>query len=543
MENTKEIFFGRTCHEGLMTGVNALAEAVGSTLGPKGRNVIIPNKFGTPHITKDGVTVAKAITFKDEMKNAGAQLVKDVASKAAEEAGDGTTTATILTQAILTEGFKHTSAGINPVFLKRGMEKAVKDVVSHIENLAQEVGDDWSKIKQVATISANNDDAIGGIITEALQLVKKDGLVTVEMGSTSGDINIRFTEGMQIEKGWLQPLFVTDPEKMEASYNNVNILIVDDAINTAKDLVGIIQWSMQDNKPLVVIAHDITGDALQTLLLNRLKANLAVLPVKAPNFGEGRTEILEDIAILTGGVVVSPKMGMKLSQFEPTWVGQAGKVTSTKDTTLFIDPCGEKIAIGARVEHLKNMIARETEEWDKEQLQKRLSKLAGGAAIIEVGGMSEVEMKEKKDRVDDALAATRAAIEEGIVPGGGSTFAKIAYALKTASPSEGMETGSEERVGYDVIISSIEKPLLRICDNAGVSGQVILNKVQETELGYNALTDTLTNLIEEGIIDPAKVLRVALQNAASVAITLLTTSCIICDETVEQQSHCTCCAN
>lgn len=540
MENAKELIFGRACHEGLMAGVDALAEAVGSTLGPKGRNVIIPNKFGTPHITKDGVTVAKAIAFKDEMKNAGAQLVKDVASKAAEEAGDGTTTATVLTQAILTEGFKHITAGVNPVFLKKGMDKAVKDVVRAIEYLSQEVGDDWEKIRQVATISANNDKAIGDIITEALQLVKKDGLVTVEMGSTSGDVNIRFTEGMQIDKGWLQQLFVTDVEKMEASYNNVNILIVDDTINTAKDLVGIIQWSMQDNKPLVVIAHDITGDALQTLLINRLKANLAVLPIKAPNFGEGRTEILEDIAILTGGVVVSPKMGMKLSQFAETWVGRAGRVTSTKDTTLFIDPCGEKIAIGARVEALKGQIARETEEWDKEQLQKRLSKLAGGAAVIEVGGMSEVEMKEKKDRVDDALAATRAAIEEGIVAGGGSTFAKIAYTLKGANLRDDLLCGSEERIGYDVIISSIEKPLLRICENAGVPGLVVLNKVQDSPLGFNALTEQYTDLIEDGIIDPAKVLRVALQNAASVATTLLTTSCIICEEETHE-GHCKCC--
>lgn len=540
MENAKELIFGRACHEGLMAGVDALAEAVGSTLGPKGRNVIIPNKFGTPHITKDGVTVAKAIAFKDEMKNAGAQLVKDVASKAAEEAGDGTTTATILTQAILQEGFKHITAGVNPVFLKKGMEKAVKDVVKAIEYHSQEVGDDWEKIRQVATISANNDKAIGDTITEALQLVKKDGLVTVEMGSTSGDVNIRFTEGMQIDKGWLQQLFVTDVEKMEASYNNVNILIVDDTINTAKDLVGIIQWSMQDNKPLVVIAHDITGDALQTLLINRLKANLAVLPVKAPNFGEGRTEILEDIAILTGGVVVSPKMGMKLSQFAETWVGQAGKVTSTKDTTLFIDPCGEKVAIEARIESLKGQIARETEEWDKEQLQKRLSKLAGGAAVIEVGGMSEVEMKEKKDRVDDALAATRAAIEEGIVAGGGSTFAKIAYNLKGANLGDDLLCGSEERIGYNVIISSIEKPLLRICENAGVAGLVVLNKVQDSPLGFNALTEQYTDLIEDGIIDPAKVLRVALQNAASVATTLLTTSCIICEEETHE-GHCKCC--
>ena len=540
MENAKELIFGRACHEGLMAGVDALAEAVGSTLGPKGRNVIIPNKFGTPHITKDGVTVAKAIAFKDEMKNAGAQLVKDVASKAAEEAGDGTTTATVLTQAILTEGFKHITAGVNPVFLKKGMDKAVKDVVKAIEHHSQEVGDDWEKIRQVATISANNDKAIGDTITEALQLVKKDGLVTVEMGSTSGDVNIRFTEGMQIDKGWLQQLFVTDVEKMEASYNNVNILIVDDTINTAKDLVGIIQWSMQDNKPLVVIAHDITGDALQTLLINRLKANLAVLPIKAPNFGEGRTEILEDIAILTGGVVVSPKMGMKLSQFAETWVGRAGKVTSTKDTTLFIDPCGEKIAIEARIESLKGQIARETEEWDKEQLQKRLSKLAGGAAVIEVGGMSEVEMKEKKDRVDDALAATRAAIEEGIVAGGGSTFAKIAYNLKKRDFGDDFLCGSEERIGYNVIISSIEKPLLRICENAGVPGLVVLNKVQDSPLGFNALTEQYTDLIEDGIIDPAKVLRVALQNAASVATTLLTTSCIICEEETHE-GHCKCC--
>lgn len=532
----KVIISGKIATEKLQKGVNELADAVGSTLGPKGRNVIIPATVGTPHVTKDGVTVAKAICFADECENAGAQLVKDVASKVVEEAGDGTTTATILTQAIVNEGYKQLAAGVNPIFLKRGIDKAVADVVEQIKAMAEPVGEDYDKILNVATISANNDPTIGSIVTEAMKMVKKDGIVTVEAGSANGEINIRYTEGMQIDKGFLNGIFVTNAEDMSAEYTSPNILIVDDTINTANDLVEIMRFSLQTtNKPLVLVAHDVTGDALQMLLLNRLKSNVAVLAVKAPNFGEGRTAILEDIACLTGGVVVNPKMGMKLASFDPAWFGSCSKVTSTKDSTLFIDGAGDKAVIDARVQSLKVLIENTEDQWDKEQLQKRLAKLAGGAAVIEVNAVSEVEMKEKKDRVDDALAATRAAIQEGIVIGGGCAFAKIAKHL-----SNPYRNGSEEGVGYELIKSSITKPILKICANAGVSGDVVLNKVLDLPEcdGYNALTNEFENLFKAGVIDPAKVLRVAIENAASVAGTLLTTSCIIAND--EKNKECTC---
>lgn len=538
----KIIITGKEVVEGLQKGVNALADAVGSTLGPKGRNVIIPPTVGTPHVTKDGVTVAKSICFADEVENAGAQLVKDVASKAADEAGDGTTTATVLTQAIVNEGFKQLAAGVNPIFLKRGMDKAVKDVVAEIEKTATPIGDDFDKVLSVATISANNDPEIGKIVTEAMKQVKRDGIVTVEAGQGNGEMSIEYTEGMQIDKGYLANLFVTDTEKMTATYQNPNILIVDDIINTAKDLVDILTFSIQQqNKPLVILAHDVTGDALQMLLLNRLKANITALAIKAPNFGEGRTQILEDIAVLTGGVVVNPKMGMKLSQFDPVWFGSCAKVESTKDTTSFVDGRGTEGAIEARCQQIKNLIENTEDQWDKEQLQKRLSKLAGGAAIISVNAMSEVEMKEKKDRVDDALAATRAAVQEGIVIGGGCTFAKIAKHLAETSQIA-TETGSEEGIGYNLILSSIRKPILKICNNAGISGEVVLNTVQALpgNEGYNALTDKYENLMESGVIDPAKVLRVALQNAASVAGTLLTTSCIVVNDKKANECGCNC---
>lgn len=540
----KIIISGKEASEKLQKGVNSLANAVGSTLGPKGRNVILPSNVGTPHVTKDGVTVAKSISFNDETENAGAQLVKDVASKAADEAGDGTTTATVLAQAIVNEGYKQLAAGVNPIFLKRGIDKAVKDVVEEIKKVAEPIGENYDKILSVATISANNDSEIGKIVTEAMKQVKKDGIVTVEAGQGSGEMDIKYAEGMQIDKGYLANLFVTDAEKMVASYQNPNILIVDDNINTANDLVDILSYSIKEqNKPLVILAHDVAGDALNMLLLNRLKANVTVLAIKAPNFGEGRTQTLEDIAILTGGIVVNPKMDMKLSQFDPAWFGTCAKVESTKDTTIFVDGGGEKAVIEARCNQIKTLIDNTEDQWDKEQLQKRLAKLAGGAAVITVNAMSEVEMKEKKDRVDDALAATRAAIQEGIVIGGGCTFAKIADILKKTS-SLAKETGSEEGIGYNLILSSICKPLLKICSNAGVAGEVVLNTVQRMEdpkEGYNALINEYENLMASGVIDPAKVLRVAIQNAASVAGTLLTTSYVVInDKSAEKEC---CCGN
>lgn len=521
----KIIISGKEAIEKLQKGVNELANAVGSTLGPKGRNVIIPSTVGTPHVTKDGVTVARAISFADESENAGAQLVKDVASKVVEDAGDGTTTATVLAQAIINEGYKQLAAGANPIFIKKGIDCAVKDVVEAIEKMSEPVGDDYGKILNVATISSNNDGNIGNIVTKAMQMVKNDGIVTVEAGNANGEMDIRYTEGMQIDKGFLNGLFVTNPEELTAEYASPNVLIVDDSINTAKDLVDILNFSIQTkNKPLVILAHDVTGDALQMLLINRLKTNLAVLAVKAPNFGEGRTAILEDIATLTGSTVISPKYGMKLASFDPGWFGTCSKVTSTKDSTLFIDGAGNKEVINARIDTLKVQIENTDDQWDREQMQKRLAKLAGGAAVIEVNAVSEVEMKEKRDRVDDALAATRAAIQEGTVIGGGCAFAKIAFDMENPYLDN-----QEEHIGYKIIKKAIVKPLLTICQNAGVSGEVVLEKVQHngsTE-GYNALTGQYENLQKSGVIDPAKVLRVAIQNAASVAGTLLTTACII----------------
>ena len=535
----KVIVFGEDAQRKLLKGVNSLADAVGSTLGPKGRNVIIPPTVGIPHVTKDGVTVAKAISFTDEVENAGAQLVKEVASKAADEAGDGTTTATVLAQTIVNEGYKQLAAGANPIFLKRGIDKAVKDVVEEIAKHAVEVGEDYDKVLSVATISANNDPEIGAIVTEAMQKVGRNGIVTVEAGQGNGEMNVKYTEGMQIDKGYLANLFITDPDKMIASYQNPNILFVDDSINTANDLLDIMTYSIKNqNRPLVIVAHDVAGEALQFLLINRIKSNTSVLAIKAPNFGENRTQILEDLACLSGGVVVNPKLGMKLSQFDPAWFGKCAKVESTKDSTIFVDGAGDATALEARQKYLSTLIDNTTDQWDKEQLQKRLAKLSGGVAVITVNAMSEVEMKEKKDRVDDALAATKAAIQEGIVIGGGCTFAKISKIL-TDKLKKGKETNREETVGYKLILSSIQQPLLKICRNSGVSGEVVLDKVLSflgTDYGYDALKDKYSDLMKEGIIDPAMVLRVALQNAASVAGTLLTTSCIIVNDKSEECS-------
>lgn len=525
----KVIISKKDAQEKILAGVNKLADTVGATLGPKGKNVIIPSRMNaTPHVTKDGVTVAKAISFTDEAENAGAQLVKDVAQKVALEAGDGTTTATILAQAIINQGFECLNNGVNPVLFKKGMEQAVKDVVEELEKVAVPIGEDYDKVLSVATISGNNDKSIGQIVTEAMQKVGKNGIITVEAGQGQGEMSVKHTEGMEIERGYLANLFVTDAERMIASYQNCNILIVDDTINVRDNILDIMAFSIREqNKPLVIIAHDIAGEALQFLLVNRLQTQAPVLAIKAPGFAENRTQILEDIAIMTGGVVVNPKMGMKLSQFQPTWLGRCAKIESTKDSTLIIEGQGAKAEIDVRCKMLEKIISETPDDWDREQYQKRLAKLSGGAAVIQINAMSEVEMKEKKDRIDDALAATRAAVQEGIVPGGGSTFIKIhSFLVDKAIKME--ENGF--KTGYCTILTAICEPLARICKNADLEPAEIFEEVQTSGKGYNALTDKFEDLLESGVIDPAKVLRVAIQNASSVAVTLLTTSSIIIDD-------------
>lgn len=531
----KVIIAGKDAQEKILAGVNKLANTVSSTLGPKGRNVIIPSKMGTPHVTKDGVTVAKAICFKDEAENAGAQLVKDVANKVVQEAGDGTTTATLLTQSIVSQGFEALNNGINPVGLKKGMQLAVKDVVAKLEEVSIPIGEDYDKILSIATISGNNDSEIGNIVTEALKKVGKNGIVTVEAGQGQGEMSVKYTEGMQIDRGYMANLFVTDMERMIASYQNPNILFVDDIINNSQDILDIMSYSLREqNKPLVIVAHDVAGEAMQFLLINRLKSQSPVLAIKAPGFGDNRTQIMEDIAILTGGVVVQPKLGMKLSQFSPSWLGKCSKVESTKDSTLFIEGKGQKAEIEARCRLLEKVISETSEDWDREQFQKRLAKLSGGAAVIQINAMSEVEMKEKKDRIDDALAATRSAVQEGIVPGGGSTFIQIGRELFHKLDL----LFDDWKPGYSIILEALTAPFKKICENSEVDVEKkfeeLLNSLSEGK-GYNALTDEFMNLMEAGVIDPAKVLRVSLQNAASVAITLLTTSSIIIDDpTIEK---------
>lgn len=531
----KIIIAGKDAQEKILAGVNKLANTVSSTLGPKGRNVIIPSKIGSPHVTKDGVTVAKAICFKDEAENAGAQLIKDVANKVVQEAGDGTTTATLLAQSIVNKGFEALNAGVNPVGLKKGMELAVKDIVAKLEEISTPIGEDYDKILSVATISGNNDSEIGNIVTEALKKVGKNGIVTVEAGQGQGEMSVKYTEGMQIDRGYMANLFVTDPERMISSYQNPNILFVDDIINNSQDILDIMSYSLREqNKPLVILAHDVAGEAMQFLLINRLKSQSPVLAIKAPGFGENRTQIMEDIAIMTGGVVVQPKLGMKLSQFQPAWFGKCAKIESTKDSTLFIEGKGQKAEIEARCRLLEKVISETSEDWDREQFQKRLAKLSGGAAVIQINAMSEVEMKEKKDRIDDALAATRSAVQEGIVPGGGSTFIQIGNELfrKLALLSD------DWKPGYSIILEALTSPFKKICENSEVDVESMFEELLFSlpkGKGYNALTDEFTNLMEAGVIDPAKVLRVSLQNAASVAITLLTTSSIIIDDpTIEK---------
>ena len=522
----KEIKFNSDARELLKSGVDQLANAVKVTLGPKGRNVVIGKKFGAPQITKDGVTVAKEVELEDNFENAGAQLVKSVASKTGDDAGDGTTTATILTQAIVTEGLKNVTAGANPMDLKRGIDKAVAKVVEHIKASAEVVGDNYDKIEQVATVSANNDPEIGKLLADAMRKVSKDGVITIEESKTR-ETSIGVVEGMQFDRGYLSGYFVTDTDKMECDMENPYILIYDKKISNVKDFLPILQPAAESGRPLLVIAEDVDSEALTTLVVNRLRAGLKICAVKAPGFGDRRKAMLEDIAVLTGGVVISEEKGLSLDKATLEMLGTAKKVTISKDNTTIVDGAGEKEAIKDRVAQIKNEIAASTSSYDKEKLQERLAKLSGGVAVLYVGANSEVEMKEKKDRVDDALCATRAAMEEGVVVGGGTTYIRAQEVLKDLKGEN-----ADEQTGINIVCRAIEEPLRQIIANAGGEGAVVVNKVREGkgDYGYNARKDVYEDLRAAGVIDPAKVSRVALENAASIAGMFLTTECLIVDK-------------
>ena len=522
----KEIKFNSDARELLKSGVDQLANAVKVTLGPKGRNVVIGKKFGAPQITKDGVTVAKEVELEDNFENAGAQLVKSVASKTGDDAGDGTTTATILTQAIVTEGLKNVTAGANPMDLKRGIDKAVAKVVDHIKATAEVVGDNYDKIEQVATVSANNDPEIGKLLADAMRKVSKDGVITIEESKTR-ETSIGVVEGMQFDRGYLSGYFVTDTDKMECDMENPYILIYDKKISNVKDFLPILQPAAESGRPLLVIAEDVDSEALTTLVVNRLRAGLKICAVKAPGFGDRRKAMLEDIAVLTGGVVISEEKGLSLDKATLEMLGTAKKVTISKDNTTIVDGAGKKEAIKERVAQIKNEIATSTSSYDKEKLQERLAKLSGGVAVLYVGANSEVEMKEKKDRVDDALCATRAAMEEGVVVGGGTTYIRAQEALKDLKGEN-----ADEQTGINIVCRAIEEPLRQIIANAGGEGAVVVNNVREGkgDYGYNARKDVYEDLRAAGVIDPAKVSRVALENAASIAGMFLTTECLIVDK-------------
>ena len=521
----KDIKFNIEARDLMKQGVDSLANAVKVTLGPKGRNVIIEKKFGAPHITKDGVTVAKEIELADPFQNAGAQLVKSVASKTGDDAGDGTTTATVLAQAIVREGLKNVAAGANPMDLKRGIDKAVAAVVSEIKDMAEVVGDDYQKIEQVATVSANNDPEIGQLLADAMQKVSKDGVITIEEAK-GRDTTIGVVEGMQFDRGYLSAYFVTDTEKMECVMEHPYILIYDKKISNLKDFLPILEPAVQTGRPLLVIAEDVESEALTTLVVNRLRGQLKICAVKAPGFGDRRKAMLQDIATLTGGLVISEETGLKLEQATIEMLGTADKVTVSKDNTTIVNGHGDKQMIAERVSQIKNEIVNSTSDYDKEKLQERLAKLAGGVAVLYVGAPSEVEMKEKKDRVDDALCATRAAIEEGIIPGGGVAYIRAQKALDTLTGAN-----TDEQTGIRIVRRAIEEPLRQIVENAGLEGSVVVNEVRngEGDYGYNAREDKYENMKASGIIDPAKVTRVALENAASIAGMFLTTECVICD--------------
>lgn len=522
----KDIKYNMDARDLLKKGVDQLANAVKVTLGPKGRNVVIEKKFGAPQITKDGVTVAKEVELEDKFENTGAQLVKSVASKTGDDAGDGTTTATILTQAIVTEGLKNVTAGANPMDLKRGIDKAVAAVVAFIKDHAEQVDDNYDKIEQVATVSANNDAEIGKLLADAMRKVSKDGVITIEE-SKSRDTNIGVVEGMQFDRGYLSGYFMTDADKMECVMDNPYILLYDKKISNLKEFLPILQPAAESGRPLLVIAEDVDSEALTTLVVNRLRGGLKICAVKAPGFGDRRKAMLEDIAVLTGGVVISEEKGLKLEQATLEMLGSADKVTVTKDNTTIVNGHGEKANIQDRVAQIKNEIENTKSSYDKEKLQERLAKLAGGVAVLYVGANSEVEMKEKKDRVDDALCATRAAIEEGIVAGGGTTYIRALEALKDMKGDN-----ADETTGIRIVERAIEEPLRQIVANAGGEGSVVVNKVREGEgdFGYNARKDVYEDMRQAGIVDPAKVERVALENAASIAGLFLTTECVLVDK-------------
>jgi len=526
---SKQVKYNVEARDALKRGVDILANAVKVTLGPKGRNVIIDKKFGSPAITKDGVTVAKEIELKDAVENMGAQMVKEVASKTADIAGDGTTTATVLAQAIITTGIKNVAAGANPMDLKRGIDKAVAAVVENLKTQSQTVGEDNNKIKQVASISANNDEVIGALIAEAMGKVGKDGVITVEEAKGT-ETEVKTVEGMQFDRGYLSPYFVTNADKMEAELDNPYILIYDKKISNMKELLPVLEKTVQTGKPLVIISEDLDGEALATLVVNKIRGSLKVVAVKAPGFGDRRKAMLEDIAILTGGTVISEERGYKLENADLTYLGSAEKVVVDKDNTTVINGSGNTDDIKARVNQIKAQIETTTSDYDKEKLQERLAKLAGGVAVLYVGAASEVEMKEKKDRVDDALHATRAAVEEGIVAGGG-----VAFIRAVASIADLKGVNEDENTGIQIIRRAIEEPLRQICENAGIEGSIVVQKVKEgtADFGYNARTGAYENLIGAGVIDPTKVSRVALENAASIAAMLLTTEVVLADEPEE----------
>ena len=525
----KEIKFNIEARNLMKEGVDALANAVKVTLGPKGRNVVIDNKYGSPQITKDGVTVAKEVELEDRFANMGAQMVKEVASKTADQAGDGTTTATVLAQSIINVGLKNVTAGANPMDLKRGIDKAVEAVVASLKSQSQSVGDDITKIEQVATISANNDITIGKLIADAMSKVKKEGVITVEEAKGT-DTEVKVVEGMQFDRGYISPYFMTNPEKMEAVLDNPYILITDKKISTMKDLLPVLEPVAQSGRALVIIAEDVDGEALATLVVNRLRGTLKIAAVKAPGFGDRRKEMLEDIAILTGGTVVSEEKGIRLDAASLEMLGVAEKISIDKENTTIVNGSGEKSAIEKRVAQIRKQMETTTSDYDREKLQERLAKLAGGVAVLYVGAASEMEMKEKKDRVDDALSATRAAVEEGIVPGGGVAYIRAIDAIKNLKGEN-----EDENTGIAIISRAIEEPLRMIVENAGIEGSIVIQKVKEGkgDYGYNARTDKYENLLAAGVIDPTKVTRIALENAASVAGMFLTTECVLAEKKEE----------
>jgi chaperonin GroEL len=528
----KKIIFNTEAREHLKKGVDALANAVKVTLGPKGRNVIIEKSYGAPIITKDGVTVAKEIELKDNVENMGAQLLKEVASKTADLAGDGTTTATVLAQAIVTTGLKNVTAGANPMDLKRGIDKAVASVVENLKKQSKEIGDSFDKIEQVASVSANNDLTIGKLIAEAMGKVKKEGVITIEEAKGI-ETTVKVVEGMQFDRGYISPYFVTDAEKMEAVYENPYILIHDKKISTMKDILPILEKVAQSGRPMVIVAEDVDSEALATLVVNKIRGSLKIVAVKAPGFGDRRKEMLEDIAILTGGTVISEEKGYKLEDANLSHLGQAEKVSVDKDNTTIVSGKGQKSDIEGRIKQIKAQMETTTSDYDREKLQERLAKLAGGVAVIYVGAASEVEMKEKKDRFDDALHATRAAIEEGIIPGGG-----IAYVRCIESLNDVKCENEDEETGVQIVKRALEEPLRQIVENAGMEGSVVVQKVREGkgDFGFNARTDVYENLFEAGVIDPTKVARIALENAASIAGMLLTTECVVADIKEEKEA-------